>query len=190
MEDPSHNQSPIEYEEIRVLLRTLRIEATPEANFEERFLWDFRERLAREAVCRPARALLWEHVLQAIHNLGGRKLAWSLSSFGVGALCMGALFWQQQSSMSKNALAAQMCELDSSAASLRPGDVQNVASTSVTHQRRRSYTDGLSGGRLNQPSYLAGLDDEGESRKFFTPTTTDSIDMGLTMPGLISSFAH
>lgn len=71
------------------LLASLRKEATPEAHFEERFLYDFHERIAREAVCRPARTLLWEHIRQFLSNLGGRKLAYSASTLGAGMLALG-----------------------------------------------------------------------------------------------------
>lgn len=71
------------------LLTSLRKEATPEAHFEERFLYDFHERIAREAVCRPARTLLWEHVRQFLSNLVGRKLAYSASTLGAGMIALG-----------------------------------------------------------------------------------------------------
>ncbi len=71
------------------LLTSLRKEATPEAHFEERFLYDFHERIAREAVCRPARTLLWEHIRQFLSNLWGRKLAYSASTLGAGMIALG-----------------------------------------------------------------------------------------------------
>ena len=42
-------------EEIIALLGSLKKEPTPEADFEERFLCDFHELVAREVVCTPAR---------------------------------------------------------------------------------------------------------------------------------------
>lgn len=82
---PGHSKP--EEAEITVLLRTLRIEVTQEANFEERFMYDFRERLAREAVCRPARALLWEHLLHMLTNVGKRRLLWGGASV-TAAVCV------------------------------------------------------------------------------------------------------
>ncbi len=64
------------------LLATLRIEPVAEANYEERFLSDLKDRIARDAVCRPARALLWQHLMQFFGNMGIRKWAW-----GAGVCC-------------------------------------------------------------------------------------------------------
>lgn len=92
MEDHHTGQTPadsLSETDLVALLATLRKEATPEANFEERFLYDFHERIAREAVCRPARTLLWEHIRQFLSNLGGRKLAYSASTLGAGVLALG-----------------------------------------------------------------------------------------------------
>lgn len=188
--DLPHAQQAIEHDEISVLLRTLRIEATPEAHFEERFVYDFRERLAREIVCRPARALVWEHLLQIINNLGGRRLAWSLSSFGVGALCMGMIFWQHAGA-GKRALANQVSELGGSAAALRPGAVQEVVCTSVHRAKRKPYTDHLMSARFSEPSYLA-LDDDAEAPvQYFSSSSAEEAALGgAPVSGFIPHLAH
>lgn len=84
--------------EIIMLLRTLRIEATREMNFEERFMYDFRERLVREAACRPARVLLWEHLLQMLGNVGRRRfLMWGGATASL-LLCVGVLGFESMRS--------------------------------------------------------------------------------------------
>lgn len=118
-----------------VLLRTLRIEATPEACFEERFLQDFRRRVEREVVCRPVHSLVWEHVSALMEHLGVRRVAFGASVFGLGALCMGFLTWQNAPSTA--ARTEHLCELESRANSLQPGVSRQVVSTTVLSERAR-----------------------------------------------------
>ena len=73
------------------LLASLRVEATPEAHFEERFLCEFHERVAREAVCRPARQHVWSHMMQMLENFGRRRVACGASTLGLGFLAVGWL---------------------------------------------------------------------------------------------------
>lgn len=94
--DPSFKSA--DDDELCAILRTLRVETVREVNFEERFLFEFHERLVREAVCRPARTLLWEHLMHALGNMGGRKLLWGVSSLGIGVTCLSVLIWQNSSS--------------------------------------------------------------------------------------------
>ena len=54
-------------DDIVSLLAALRQEPHPEANFEDRFVHDFRDRVARYAVTRPARKVLWEHILLRLY---------------------------------------------------------------------------------------------------------------------------
>lgn len=75
------------------LLATLRIEPQPEANFEDRFVHDFRDRVARYAVTRPARKLLWEHILLRLTGIGKLKLACGATTLGVSALVAGLFSW-------------------------------------------------------------------------------------------------
>lgn len=187
--EPAHTQQEIEHEELIVLLRSLRLEATPEAHFEARFIYDFRERLAREAVCRPARSLMWEHILQLVNNFGGRRLAWSLSSFGVGALCMGALFWQY-GGPGKRALASQVWELGGSASTLRPGASQEVVCTSVSHSRRKPYTERLMAARMSEPLYLATEEDADTPSYYFSSAAAEESGLGISVPGLAPHLAH
>ncbi|MGN0820276.1 MAG: hypothetical protein ACI4OX_00635 [Akkermansia sp.] len=76
-------------EDIIALLATLKQEPTPEANFEERFLCDFHDMVAREVVCTPARHRVWQHLLQLFTGMGRRKLAFGASTLSVGALALG-----------------------------------------------------------------------------------------------------
>ena len=179
--EPPHTQQATGHEEIIVLLRSLRIEATPEAYFEDRFIYEFRERLVSSAACRPARSLLWEHLLQIISNLGGRRLAWGLSSFGLGALCMGTLFWQHGGS--KRALVTEICDLSEETA-LHPNAAQNLTSIRVNQRnKRRSHVDPVTTMRFNAQPYLAGLDDE-SSAQYFSTSLADDDDAGIFLPGL------
>lgn len=68
------------------LLASMRVEPAAEADYEGRFLSDLRERIARDAVCRPARTLLWEHIRQFFANVGLRKWVWGSAMCGGAAL--------------------------------------------------------------------------------------------------------
>lgn len=82
--------SPTDAEKrLLVMLASLKEEATPEAAFEERFLYDFHELVARDAVCRPARHRVWEHIQQMFANFGLRRIAYGASTLGIGALAVG-----------------------------------------------------------------------------------------------------
>ena len=80
-------------EDIVSLLLALRQEPHPEANFEDRFVHDFRERVARYAVTRPARKVLWEHILLRLTNIGKIKWACGATTLGVGVLAAGFFSW-------------------------------------------------------------------------------------------------
>lgn len=102
------------------LLATLRVVETPEAHFEERFLYDFHERVACAAVVRPARYQFWEHLMQALTNFGGRRIAYGASTLGVGALAMGFFAIpgeENHPTVAGNALS----RFDSSITTLTPG---------------------------------------------------------------------
>ncbi len=71
------------------LLAALKVEETPEANFEERFLHDFHNRVVRETVCCPAHLRAWEHILQYLTNFGKKRLLFGASTLGVGVIAMG-----------------------------------------------------------------------------------------------------
>ena len=75
------------------LLGSLKVEPSPEADFEARFLHDFHERVTREAAIRPARKLFWEHVLLKITNFGKMKTVFGASTLGLGVLAIGFMTW-------------------------------------------------------------------------------------------------
>lgn len=75
------------------LLVELRMEPHPEANFEDRFVHDFKERVATYAVTRPARKVLWEHILLRLTGIGKMKWACGATTLGVGILAVGFLSW-------------------------------------------------------------------------------------------------
>lgn len=188
--ESSHTQPAIEHEEISVLLRSLRIEATPEAHFEERFVYDFRERLIREAACRPARALLWEHLLQLINNLGGRRLAWSLSSFSVGAICMGVVFTQYGGGISKHPIANHVYELSGSTSSFLPNAAKELICTSVSRAKRNAYSNHLIASRLSDSDYLADADEDSEMPSQYFTSEADDNGLGVSVPGFSPRWAH
>ncbi|MBR5886614.1 MAG: hypothetical protein IKZ07_00225 [Akkermansia sp.] len=72
--------TPEEEEKIIKMLSLLRVEPAPEADFEGRFLEEFKRRLAVNNVTMPARARLWEHVAQFFENIGVRRLAMAATS--------------------------------------------------------------------------------------------------------------
>lgn len=96
-------------ERLLMLLASMKEEATPEAAFEERFVYDFHERIARETVCCPAHRRMWEHVLQILSNFGLRRLAYGASTLGIGALAVGYV--------------------------AMPGDAEPTGAMAVAHQR-------------------------------------------------------
>ena len=150
--DSQNSRQTEDSQQLTELLRTLLLEAAPEAHFEERFLYDFRERIAREAVCRPLRSILWVHLLMALDSWGGRKLAFGISTFSMGVLCASVYVWQQ--SGETEALSSPLCALEQSASSLRPGTSRGVVCTSVRRSRRQ-----------NSP-FLASIDSEEDSSSY------------------------
>ncbi|MBE6419091.1 MAG: hypothetical protein E7031_03085 [Akkermansiaceae bacterium] len=92
-------------DDIVELLAGLKMEPHPEANFEDRFVHDFRDRVARYAVTRPARRVLWEHILLRLTNIGKLKWACGATTLGVGVLAVGFLSWPADSPESQSRLA-------------------------------------------------------------------------------------
>ena len=89
-------KGPSEEELVR-LLSSMRVNPAEEAEFESRFLHDLHQLIAREAVCTPARVLLWEHVKQIFANIGVRKLAFGMTTVFVAAfIAVGVLIPQPE----------------------------------------------------------------------------------------------
>ena len=82
----SHTPVADTEEQLVALLATLRVTTTEEADFEGRFLNEFHERVAREAVCCPARRRLFAHLLQIVDNFGRGRLAFGASAAGLCVL--------------------------------------------------------------------------------------------------------
>lgn len=161
-------------EELVVLLRTLRVEAVAEAHFEERFLVEFRERLAREAVCRPARTLLWEHLVQMVTNMGRRRLAWGVSAVTLSAVCLSMLMlYQERPTHTARSMRLQMLMPEASSS-------EDVVRTPVySHTMPKNYTDRILASRpANSSAYWkwVGGVDELEPAKF--PFATPSVAAG------------
>lgn len=186
----SHNEA--DNEELVVLLRTLRVEATPEAYFEERFLYEFHERLAQEVVSRPARVLLWEHLLQALSNIGRRRLLWGASSVSLGALCLGVIF-TQQTRQRPHLHAAEAIAVQSFMPSAASSSAEDAVRTTV-HPRvtRRNFTERLLATRAGEASsYLNwGVADEDTERAgmFSQPSFPGNIEYDL--PDMMLHIAH
>lgn len=84
---------PLTEEELTSLLSDLKIDAAPEADFESRFLHDFRERVAADAVTKSARSLLWDHIKMMFSNMGKQKWAFGATSLCACGLAIGLLTW-------------------------------------------------------------------------------------------------
>lgn len=88
MDTQHHSQTSVSEEQLVALLATLRVEQTPEADFEARFLAEFHDRVAREAVCCPARRHLFAHLLQFFENVGKGRFAFGASALGLGVVAV------------------------------------------------------------------------------------------------------
>lgn len=81
-------------DELSELLSQLYIEPVEEANFEERFLANFHERVVQQAVCQPARVQLWENFALFFSGLNKLKLALSSATFiAFGAFTLMMTDW-------------------------------------------------------------------------------------------------
>lgn len=75
---------------LKELLSLLKVEQHPEANFEERFLYNYKERLAQESVCKPAHCLLWERLATFL----GTRRSWTYGTTSTaGALALAVIVW-------------------------------------------------------------------------------------------------
>ena len=88
MAKPTHTRLPESEEQLIALLATLRVEPVEELDFESRFLSEFHERVAREAVCCPARRHLLAHLHQMVENFGRGRLAFGASALGLAAVAV------------------------------------------------------------------------------------------------------
>lgn len=115
------------------LLAELRVNATPEADFEERFLYDFHELVAREAVCCPAHRRLFEHLAQVLHNFGMPKLAFGASSLGVAALAVGLVSFPGEEAAATGVAGVALHRFESSLTSLTPGMARDFDDCTSIH---------------------------------------------------------
>ncbi len=77
--------------EMKNLLAQLFIEPSQEAGFEERFLYNFHERVVQSAVCQPTRMRVWDHLCFFFGGMSTRKL--SYGSLALLTLSMSVLPW-------------------------------------------------------------------------------------------------
>lgn len=124
--------SKIDERELVALLAALRVEAAPEADFEARFLYDLRERIAREVVCCPARTLLWEHIIQFLTNIvRRRRLAFGATACGAFALCSAYFAWSSSGGTDAHAETTLTNRFESTLSALKPGVAKDVTRISV-----------------------------------------------------------
>jgi hypothetical protein len=90
MDKVNRTSIPESEAQLVALLATLRVQPVEEADFESRFLSEFHDRVAREAVCTPARRHLLSHLLQLVDNFGRGRLAFGASALGI--VVVGACF--------------------------------------------------------------------------------------------------
>lgn len=111
MDNENHTPLPESEAQLVALLATLRVKPAEEADFESRFLCEFHERVAREAVCCPARRHLLSHLMQMVDNFGRGRLAFGASALGlvVVAVCFAA-FPAGQAGMETAATVASAAE--------------------------------------------------------------------------------
>ncbi len=127
------------------LLASLKVEPAPETDFESRFIYDLRDRLARESVCCSARRLLWDHIVQMFANFGPRKLAYGASTLGLGALAVGFFGMQGESAASGVAAAkSPLSRLEDSLVSLRSNSAREAEACTtirICEQKKTPYTE-------------------------------------------------
>ena len=166
--------------DIVALLASLRKEATPEAHFEERFLYDFHDRVAREAVCRPARKLLWEHIRQFVSNLGRRKLAYGASTLGAGAIALGLFNMpagEGELSRIASRKAAIIGQVEDALASLKPGSAREFTSIAVGKDDKKFFTEDRMAVSQHVPSFASAVRDDED---FLSVSSSGPVNMGLS----------
>lgn len=151
--------SKVDEGELVTLLAALRVEAAPEADFEDRFLYDLRERIAREVVCCPARTLLWEHIMQFLTNIGRRRrLAFGATACGAFALCSAYFAWSSSGGTDTHAEATLTNRFESTLSALKPGAAKDVTRISVGNPSS-SRTVGSSPAGLRTSALFAEADE-------------------------------
>ncbi len=140
------------------LLASLKVEPAPETDFEGRFLYDLRDRLARESVCCPARRLLWDHIVQMLSNFGVRKLAYCTSTLGLGVLAVGffAFPGEEPAAVAVKKAKNPLSRLESSLHALRPNcghDTEACTTIRICKQKQAPYTDASLASGSFSPSF-------------------------------------
>ncbi len=147
MDKDDTQRDDISESELLGLLSSMKVQPAPETDFESRFLYDLRERLARESVCCSARRLLWDHVVQLLMNFGPRKLAYGASTLGLGALAVGFYALPGDETAASGVVAAAktpLTRLERSMASFRPTcdhGPNECTAIRICEQKRTPYTE-------------------------------------------------
>ncbi len=141
MNKPTHTSLPESEAQLVALLATLRVEPTEELDFESRFLSEFHERVAREAVCCPARRHLLSHLLQMVENLGRGRLAFGASATGLALVAV--CFAMYPADKSVVGTAATVAKVESQSAPLQIPALSNDLAdcTSIRVQTSNSPLD-------------------------------------------------
>ncbi len=145
MDQDDTGKGGISESELIGMLASLKVAPAPETDFEGRFLYDLRERLARESVCCSARRLLWTHIVQMVANFGSRKLAYGASTLGLGALAVGFFALPEETAASGvAAVKSPLSRLEHSLSTLRPNsgnEAEACTTIKICPQKKVPYTD-------------------------------------------------
>ncbi len=139
--------------ELQRLLAEAKVEPSPEADFDSRFLYDFHERIARLSVCRSARSLLWEHARQWMGRFRRRCVACGASTLGIGVLAVGFFIWpSSESETPAEAVASRTSSSFARAAAAKIGKFVSAASyASVSESSEERADESLLVGSMSDP---------------------------------------
>lgn len=161
------------------VLASMRVQITPEADFEERFLYNFHERVTQEIVCIPAHRRALDHILQAFQNFGMRKIAYGSSALGIGALAFG-IFSVQDSQENGLASNHKPNRFETSLASLAPSlrsDMDSCTCVRVISAANRANAEEdafmAQGGPDESNGYTSSMN-KGWTADFETPANTSA----------------
>ncbi|MCC8020664.1 MAG: hypothetical protein LIO63_01555 [Akkermansia sp.] len=157
------------------LLSLVKVIPQPEASFEERFLYNYKERLTRESVRRSARSLLWEHLFTFLRTR--RTLAYGTAS-SAGVFALAFMLWPgggapqpvisslQPRSYSLKEISADMLEFPL---------LRHDVSTTGIHCGKKAFRDkasfASSGDDNSSPISLPDSGDISESFECLTPAS-------------------
>lgn len=135
MTKPTHSRIPESEEQLVALLATLRVEPAEELDFEGRFLSEFHDRVAREAVCCPARRHLFAHLLQLLENFGRGRLAFGASALGLVSVAVGFAMYPAENAAAGTTAAVAKVDAPQQAPLLLPALSNDLAECTTIRVR-------------------------------------------------------